>query len=241
MARLVVGFNDLNTTHPELSKQALGWDPKTVTAGSKRKSKWMCSLSHEWEAEVKDRSKKNSGCPVCFGRKVLPGFNDLKTKYPEIAKQAIGWNPETISAGSHKKYKWKCEFGHEWYASPNHRTSNHQGCNVCGKSGGFKPNKESYLYLIFNKNIDMFKIGITNDPKRRLGEHGGRGWELVEIIGPKNGNEIRSIEFSILKALKGFGVSLPSKNVKKFDGYTESWSKSEYYVEGIDDLLKIAV
>ena len=28
---------------------------------------------------------KGNGCPYCSGRKVLKGYNDLKTKFPEVA------------------------------------------------------------------------------------------------------------------------------------------------------------
>ena len=33
----------------------------------------------------------------------LAGKNDLVTTNPELAKQAYGWDPSKISAGSHKK------------------------------------------------------------------------------------------------------------------------------------------
>ena len=237
MAKLIVGVNDLNTTHPELSKQALGWDPKSFTFGSKSKQKWICELSHEWKAEIKDRSKKNSGCPVCFGSKVLTGFNDLHFKYPEVAKEAFGWDPKKVRPGSHKKFEWKCSSGHIWKASPNHRTTGRTGCSIC-KSHGFNMNKESYLYLIFNIEMNMMKIGITNYPKRRFSEHKKSGWEVVDILGPKIGREIKNLESSIIKKLKENGINVgDSKN--RFIGYTESWSKNEYSVGAIDDLLAI--
>jgi hypothetical protein len=31
------GFNDLATTHPELAKEAFGWDPTKVSRGSAKK------------------------------------------------------------------------------------------------------------------------------------------------------------------------------------------------------------
>lgn len=33
---------------------------------------------------------EGGGCPYCAGRKVLPGFNDLASKSPDVAAQ---WNP----------------------------------------------------------------------------------------------------------------------------------------------------
>jgi hypothetical protein len=44
-----------------------------------------------------------SGCPIYSGNQVLAGFNDLKTKFPEIASEAYGWDPATSLPGSNKK------------------------------------------------------------------------------------------------------------------------------------------
>ena len=239
MAKLIVGVNDLKTTHPDLSNQAIGWDPKTATAGSKKKQNWVCSLSHEWQAEIKSRTRQKSGCPICSGRSVLFGFNDLQTKYPEIANQAAGWDPRLISVGSHKKLKWVCNFNHKWEASPNHRTTRGDGCPECAVSG-FKSNLNGYLYLMFNDDLQMFKLGITNSLSRRLHEHSLLGWKPIDIIGPKNGANIRAMEYSILKSLKEKGVEVPSKNIKKFNGYTETWLKSDYPVSSLSDLISIA-
>jgi len=238
MAKLLVGVNDLQTTHPELSSQAFGWDPRTISAGSKKKQKWICILSHEWHAEVKSRTRQKSGCPVCFGRVAFPGFNDLQTKYPEIAKQADSWDTSIVMPGSHKKLKWLCNFNHSWEASPNHRTSRGDGCPQCAING-FKSNLEGYLYLVFNNRLQMFKVGITNNINKRLHAHELLGWEKFEVLGPKNGKEIRYLERSILKSLKAKGISVPSKDIAKFSGYTETWLKSEYSVETLEDLINI--
>ena len=129
--KVLVGFNDLATTHPEIAKQANGWDPKTVTAGSTKKftNQWKCKYGHIWKATVAFRSS-GSGCPVCAGQKVWAGFNDLATTHPEIAKQANGWDPKTVMAGSDKVLSWKCKYGHIW----NVRAAARKGggnCPIC--------------------------------------------------------------------------------------------------------------
>ena len=42
--------------------------PSDVTSKSNKKVWWLCSKNnnHEWEAEVKNRTILNSGCPICF-------------------------------------------------------------------------------------------------------------------------------------------------------------------------------
>ena len=39
--------------------------------------------------------------------RIIKGVNDLATTHPEIAKEAYGWDPRTVSAGSHKKLEWE--------------------------------------------------------------------------------------------------------------------------------------
>ena len=63
--------------------------------------------------------------------KVIPGENDLATLFPEIAKEADGWDPTTITKGSTKKLPWTCNKGHKWEATPNTRTFQGTGCPFC--------------------------------------------------------------------------------------------------------------
>jgi hypothetical protein len=70
--------SSLKVTHPDLSAQAFGWDPNSVTKGSSKKLEWKCSLGHLYTATVKSRVGQNSGCPYCAGRKVLAGFKSMQ-------------------------------------------------------------------------------------------------------------------------------------------------------------------
>lgn len=124
----------LSLTHPQLSAEAVGWDPSEFFAGSNKKVLWRCSLGHEWDSIIANRAK-GSGCPVCAGQKVLAGFNDLATKYPELAKQADGWDPTTVRPGSHQILAWRCPVGHSWDAQVKSRALNENGCPYCS---GFK-------------------------------------------------------------------------------------------------------
>ena len=102
-------------THPKLAKEADGWDPATVTSGSGKKMPWKCELAHQWVAQVASRVY-GRGCPICSNQKVLVGYNDLATTNPELAKEADGWDPATLIAGSGKKVEWKCGLSHRWGA-----------------------------------------------------------------------------------------------------------------------------
>ena len=132
--RVIAGMTDLATTHPHLAKEALGWDARLVSAGSHKRVWWRCKESHEWQALVSQRAKvSGSDCPFCANQRVLVGYNDLATSNPQLAKQACGWNPTTVTAGSNRKVRWRCEKGHEWVTTPNKRSSG-RGCPVCAGS-----------------------------------------------------------------------------------------------------------
>lgn len=136
----VPGINDLASTHPQLAAE---WDqeknrgltPSGVTAGSARKAWWRCGLGHSWYASVNSRVRGN-GCPVCAGKAVLEGFNDLASQYPEVAAQ---WHPmkngdlrpDAVTSSSNQRVWWRCELGHEWPALVASRTSRGSGCPYC--------------------------------------------------------------------------------------------------------------
>lgn len=138
--RVLQGFNDLATRQPDLLPQwhpnrNSGLDPTMVIAGSNKKFWWLCDKGHEWEASPNHRKK--AGCGTCSGQILLPGFNDLETKYPETAAKwhptkNHGLLPSQISPSSKTKFWWLCREAHEWeavaYSQVYAKTS---GCPVC--------------------------------------------------------------------------------------------------------------
>ena len=237
--QLLTGFNDLATTHPRIAGEAYGWDPAKVHNGSEVKLSWLCKSDHIYEASVKSRTSKNSGCPFCAGQRALEGFNDLQTLFPEIAKEAKDVEAKRLLAGTHKKIQWECSLGHKWKATVSSRTSGGNGCPGCANSG-FDPNEKGYLYFLEHPAWEMFQIGITNNPEKRVGEHIRRGWVPLEIRGPIDGHITREWETAILKMLRFMGADLANKEiVGKLDGYSESWSKSKFSTTSLAQLMQL--
>jgi hypothetical protein len=237
--QIMVGVNDLLTTNPDLAKEADGWDPREITAGSARKVKWKCPKGHNWEATVGSRDGLKSGCPVCSGRKVLPGFNDVKFLFPEIAKQADGWDPSKTLAGTHTKRKWICSEGHNWNAAVKDRCFRGDGCPSCS-TYGFDLNNPAWLYLLEHPVQEWIQIGITNHPDNRINDHSRGGWAVVDIRGPMGGLITRKWEVSILEMLKNSGAKfLTGEEIGKFSGYTEAWKKETFPVESIKELMRL--
>jgi hypothetical protein len=125
----------LSITHPDIAKQAFGWDPSQVKASDSLKRNWKCSKGHEFLAASSQRTRpdKPSGCPYCSGKKVLKGLNDLATTHPELAQYAHNWDPTRYSAGSAVKMEWKCQTGHIFHSRITDATRRNSKifCSVC--------------------------------------------------------------------------------------------------------------
>ena len=126
--KVLIGFNDLATTHPSIAAQAFDWNPTTLAAGSTKKVSWRCSYGHIWEAAPSSRVL-GADCLICCNQQVLAGFNDLATTHPDIAAEAFDCDPTTVTAGSNKKFSWRCSQGHIWVAVV--KTRKKTGCAVC--------------------------------------------------------------------------------------------------------------
>ena len=96
--------------------------PHMVVAGSHKQAWWICEKGHEWEARISSRATgRKRGCPICNGKQVLPGYNDLASQRPDIAAR---WHPtkngelspQNITPYSNRKAWWICEKGHEYQA-----------------------------------------------------------------------------------------------------------------------------
>lgn len=138
---LLPGENDLATTHPDLARQ---WHPEkngTLTphdlvAGAHKKVWWICGKGHAWQALVSSRTSGGAGCPVCAGRAVIPGENDLASQFPAIAAQ---WHPsrngaltpEKVTPSSNRKVWWRCPRGHDYRAGVGARTVSGSDCPYC--------------------------------------------------------------------------------------------------------------
>ena len=235
--KILVGYNDLATTNPELAAQADGWDPTTLTAGSQIQKPWKCVEGHKWTVQVQQRGVRETGCPYCSNRKTLAGYNDLATTNPELAAQADGWDPTTLTAGSQQRRRWKCDLGHTWTAPPNERSDGH-GCPSCSISG-FDPNKDGWLYFLSNELWGLLQIGITNDLERRLKEHGAQ-WNVIEVRGPMPGDITHQWEQDVLHSLKMRGVKLAPEHIAgKFSGYTEAWVQEDFPAKSLAELMNL--
>lgn len=133
--------NSLAVLYPDISKE---WHtakngaitPEYVNAHTHRKFWWICPKGHEYEMTVKHRTEKNTQCPICSSHRVLDGYNDLKTKRPDVAarwdyEKNNGLLPTQVMEFSNTKVWWKCEKGHSYERLISHETTRDVGCPIC--------------------------------------------------------------------------------------------------------------
>ncbi len=58
-------LQNLLETHPNIAKQAFGWDPAKVLAKSHEKIAWKCIKNHIWVEKIINRTDNNTNCPKC--------------------------------------------------------------------------------------------------------------------------------------------------------------------------------
>lgn len=153
--KTLIGFNDLATTHPQVASE---WDftknknllPTQVVAGSNKEIWWKCSQGHSYRCRIIHRTFDGTRCPYCTNKKLLVGFNDLKTVHPELC---VDWDyeknypkiPKNFITGSAKKVYWKCHnCNHEWSATIDARCQG-GGCPKCATQKRIKSYKKTKI------------------------------------------------------------------------------------------------
>ena len=200
------GIRDLASFLPELVKE---WhktknidNPERVSYASNKYAWWKCSkCNYEWKAKISNRSILKRGCPCCSEpvRVVVPGINDLKTKFPHIAKE---WHPnkngnllpEQVASGTRKKVWWICLLGHEYQATIGHRTApNGTGCPICysGRQTSFA---EQAVFFYVNRLypdaisryksdfLGKFELDVYIPSIRYAVEYDGEAWHKQNKI-----------------------------------------------------------
>ena len=244
------GFNDLATTNPSLAgewdyKLNIGLTPSDVTANSGKNVWWHLQydipndymvenlrgkrVDFRWQAAVSDRNNGN-GCPFLAGKAVWPGFNDLRTTNPELAKQ---WHPTKngeltavqVTASSNKKIWWLLpydvpmeysikhlrgkHFDFEWKTTINHRTGNYgTGCPYLnGKAvwPGFNDlqttNPELAKQWHPTKNGELTAVQVTASSNKKV-------WWLYPYDDPKTGKHF-DFEWEAIVSSRNKGTGCP--------------------------------
>ena len=224
-ARVLRGYNDFESKFPELAKE---WSPKNeplrpsmITAATHRKVIWQCKLGHEWTASVKSRTVNGTGCPYCSHNFVLPGFNDLASRFPEIAaewsERNLPLTPDQVTAFKNIKVWWKCHLGHEWNTLISTRAGGSQ-CPYC--SGikllkGFNDLKTKYPSLAAEwseKNLPLTPDAVNEKSTKNVWwkcNTCGYEWKAVVKARVKGGMCPVCAERAVLQGYNDLGTTDP--------------------------------
>jgi len=251
---LLAGFNDLGSLSfgeefdiekTKKSATEFGWEPselvpEKIIQSEGRKVWWRCKKvpRHSWDTPLNLRVTRGFGCPLCSGRRLDVGVNDLATKFPELEAEWSKLNivkMNEIPFSHHEKMHWKClaKKGHpDYLATPHARTGvNTTGCPDCN-TGGFETSQPAYLYFIEHLEMNACKIGISNQVSRpnRLAMWKIRGWREIAVWEDSYGAVIKDTEKEVLRRFIRGTLALPqalSKEEIGGNGQIETFPRIE--------------
>jgi hypothetical protein len=120
---------------------------------------FICDKGHVFTSLVSNVFQTGKfGCPICSGRRVLKGYNDLWTTHPKIA--AMLKDPEDgykYNAGSNKRLTWICpDCGTEKSAMPAKVTIQNSLCTLCSSD-------TSYPEKFITNLLQQFSISFEKE------------------------------------------------------------------------------
>lgn len=198
----LVANNEKLLTEWDYSKnEELGFFPEKVSSKSNKKIWWKCENGHSYLMTIKKKTSRGRGCPVCSGHKTVAGINDFLTCFPELATE---WHPtrngdlrpSDLSRKNGKKVWWRCQYGHEWEATPKDRANDNTGCPFCKARRQTSFSEQAIYYYVkklypdaTNRSKELFSNKMELDiyiPSIQLGiEYDGAAWHNSEEVHKK--------------------------------------------------------
>lgn len=215
--RVLRGFNDLATTHPETASLWFSGNkekPTNVVAGSNKKVWWMCKSGHKWQRQIAEQVKIKNQCAKCANFRVaVKGKSDLFSVHPELkyiwhSKNKI--NPDEITFRSNKKVWWICENEHEWESRVADIAKGNR-CPKCSKS----------ISIVEKKIADALS-------KKFILEH-----QPAKINGRKPDILIKEKGIKIVLEVDGFYWHSPDAS------FTKDIEQTKAFLEEVDFVIRV--
>lgn len=132
--------NSIVVTNPELlpiwhKEKNLPLIPENVSRGMRLNIWWHCdTCNQDYQQDIQHKCR-SARCPICSGKRVVAGYNDLATVNPQLAAE---WDyeqnkkqPFEFTAGSNERVFWCCKkCSHKWKAAIVTRNKG-VGCPAC--------------------------------------------------------------------------------------------------------------
>lgn len=172
--KMLIGFNDFGTLCPEIydwiDNETNELNPKSIKGyHSPLIFALKCKKGHKFYLSAAAFSR-GGRCPVCNGKKILVGYNDLNTSHPKLTlrwdfEKNIKFTPYNVSKGSDKKVWWKCEKGHSWKATISSQVAG-SSCPICSREYQTSYPEKAIAYTlkkIFNDLEENIKLKELNN------------------------------------------------------------------------------
>ena len=169
---LLIGFNDLARTHPEIAEQ---WDyslnypllPSQVFANDTNPVYWICELGHSTHTHPQARAIQRKRCGVCLNKVVQAGVNDLFSTNPELVSmwdfdRNSGLDPAKLTRQSKELAHWICSKGHRFESRVKALAALGSSCLYCGNrevSPGFNDLQHLHPEIAAEFDVDANGIG----------------------------------------------------------------------------------
>lgn len=170
--------------HPDQLKYLAQPDSTTLnlTLGSKKTVDWCChkfNCHYKQSVQSKFRTGTLGSCPICSGRKVIPGVNDFATLHPltagEWSKENNSKDPSTLSGKSSFKAVWVCsQCSKKWTASIYNRTNSSYptGCSSCNHHDSSTPESDKSVLSTHPDIAQLFSPTSNYQPSQvTIGTH----------------------------------------------------------------------
>lgn len=144
-------------------------DTKIENVRSQYNYYFIPDCGHEFLSMPKNVIKDYKiSCPICSGRRVVQGINDMWTTDPDIAELLL--NPEDgykYSIGSNKVLSWICKnCGDISHKSPPKMKANISKCQSCNKIRSYGENFIAEMLIQLYEVFEQEKIFDWSDNKR---------------------------------------------------------------------------
>lgn len=175
--------------------------------------RWKCKCGNVWDACYHGVVNHGRWCPICSKKRAIDCIRYTLDDCISTAKERGGFclSDEYFSNIDH--LRWRCEFGHEWYASYSSILNGKTWCPHCNISSIGEKLVRKYFEIGFGCRFDKSRPKwLVSDIGTRLELDGFN--EKLGIAFEFNGKQ-HSEEVSLFHRDRSFSVSVEYDRIKK--------------------------
>jgi hypothetical protein len=208
-------------------------------------NKWKCKCLKCGEIVYPMYGSIQQGQGGCIPCGIVSLGNAKRTPEGKAVAVMLKNNLRPLEPYVNMNLPWKCRcLKCKRVVRPNlgNITSGHTGCIYCAPAG-LNMTKDSYIYLITNKELNAHKIGIGNVKKNmdRLGRFNSRGWETHKVWNFQTGRAALDLEKQIFKVIRKelkIPVHLSYEQMKSTGGHIETVNADSITLLELEKIIK---